>query len=301
MSLAATNPEVSNAMRPRLAALLTSYNRKASTLASIARLLNQDLEAAVTVFLLDDNSPDGTGKAVHTQFPDVRLLTGDGNLFWCGGMRRAFEAALQEDFDFYLWLNDDTFLECDAVKRLLATHQSIAREGFDRAIVVGSTRDPQSGRHTYGGVVRSSRIHPMKYDLLAPGDTPLQCDTMNGNCVLIPRSVVAVVSNLSPDFRHGIGDFEYGVRARKKGCTVWVAPGYIGTCAWNDVRGGFLDERLSFRARWKHMMSEKGLPPDEHLAYMRAHGGPIWPFFWVLPYLRIFFDSIWSRFRYRLT
>ena len=277
---------------PKIAVLMTCHNRKASTLTCLGRLIGSSQEAELTIFLLDDGSTDGTGEAVQAQFPGVRLLSGDGDLFWCGGMRCVFANALKEDFDFYLWLNDDTFLESGALQRLLSAYQSISSAESDRAIVVGSTRDPRSGQHTYGGLVRSSRIHPMKYRLLEPGDQPLPCDTMNGNCVLIPRSVAALVQNLSPEFRHGIGDIEYGVRARRMGCTVWIAPGYVGTCAWNKVTGGFLDPHLPLRSRWKHMMSRKGLPPSEHLAYMRRHGGPIWPLFWLMPYARVLFEAL---------
>jgi glycosyltransferase involved in cell wall biosynthesis/GT2 family glycosyltransferase len=281
-----------SAKTPKIAVLMTCHNRKASTLTCLARLIGAVQNAELTIFLLDDGSTDGTSEAVQAQFPSVRLLSGSGDLFWCGGMRRVFAEALKDDFDFYLWLNDDTFLESDALQRLMSTYQSISAAGSDRAIVVGSTRDPRSGQHTYGGVVRSSRVHPMKYRLLEPGDQPLPCDTMCGNCVLIPRSVSALVQNLSPEFRHGIGDFEYGVRARKMGCTVWIAPGYVGTCAWNKVAGGFLDPHLPLMSRWKHMMSSKGLPPSEHLAYMRNHGGPVWPLFWVMPYVRVLFEAL---------
>jgi GT2 family glycosyltransferase len=222
----------------------------------------------------------------------VRVLQGNGNLFWCGGMRLAFDAALKDDFAFYLWLNDDTLLESDAVARLLVTHQSLAAAGNERAIVVGSTRDPQTGELTYGGLVRSSRIHPLKYRLLKPGDKPIRCDTMNGNCVLIPRAVAAVVHNLSEEFRHGIGDFDYGLRARKAGCTVWIAPGYIGTCGWNDMTGGFLDPRSPLRKRWQHMKSDKGLPPGEYLTYARRHAGGLWPLFWALPYVRVVLGAL---------
>ena len=283
----------------RIAALLTCYNRKATTLACLARLIKQELTDELTVFLVDDNSPDGTGEAVRAQFSQVRVLQGDGALFWCGGMRRAFDAALREDYDFYLWLNDDTLLEPDAVARLLSSYEEIAAKGCESAIVVGATCDPRTGAHTYGGVVRSSLIHPLKYRLLEPGDDPRQCDTMNGNCVLIPRSVAAVVQNLSPEFRHGIGDFDYGLRARKAGCTVWGAPKYIGTCARNDVDGGFLDPRLPLRNRWRHMMSSKGLAPGEHLVYARRHGGAFWPFFWVLPYIRIVLSSLRAKLYHR--
>ena len=220
----------------RIAALLTTYSRKATTLACLGRLFEQDVNAQITVFLVDDNSPDGTAEAVHAEFPSIRVLHGDGNLFWCGGMRRAFDAALKEDFDFYLWLNDDTVLEADAVRRLVEANLSLPADRQQNAVIVGSTREPGTGAHTYGGVVRSSRFHPNKYRLLEPGETPRACETMNGNCVLIPRAVVSLTHNLSPEFRHGMGDFDYGLRARKAGCSVWVAPGYVGVCARNSLQ-----------------------------------------------------------------
>ena len=278
----------------RIAALLTTYDRKATTLASLARLFAQDVTAEITVFLVDDNSPDGTAEAVRAEFPRVRVLLGHGNLFWCGGMRCAFDAALKEEFDFYLWLNDDTVLEVDAVRRLIEANHSLPGDRSQHAIMVGSTRDPETGAHTYGGVVRSSRFHPNKYRLLAPGETPRPCETMNGNCVLIPRTVVSRARNLSPEFRHGMGDFDYGLRARKAGCSVWVAPGYVGVCARNSLQGGFEDSRLHVESRWRHMMTDKGLPPREYLVYMRRHGGPLWPLFWMMPYVRVILSSVFA-------
>ena len=276
----------------RIAALLTCYNRKAVTLAALARLFAQSSVAELTVFLVDDNSPDGTGEAVRAQFPQVRLLHGDGNLFWCGGMRLAFAAALAEDFDFYLWLNDDTMLEPDALDRMASAYRWVCARGDERAILAGATRDPQTGTTTYGGLVRSSRIHPFRYSLVQPGREPKPCLTMNGNCVLVPHSVAARTGNLSSEFQHFVGDIDYGLRARQAGCTVWIAPGYIGTCGWNSSRGSFLDENLALRQRWRHMMSSKGLPPREHMKFSRRHGGPLWPIFWTMPYVRIVLYAI---------
>ncbi len=283
----------------RIAALLACHNRKPTTLACLTRLFSQARSEELTVFLLDDNSSDGTADAVRARFSQIRVLLGNGQLFWCGGMRRAFAVAMQEDYDFYLWLNDDTLLEPGALARLLSSHQWLSARGYEAAIVAGATRHPRSGRITYGGLLRASRIHPIKYRLLEPGNWPLQCDTMHGNCVLIPRSVVAVTHNLSPDFRHGRGDLDYGLRARKAGCTVWLAPGIIGTCASNKVDGSFLDERLPLRYRWKHMMSNKGLPPREHFRYVRKYGGPLWPVLWTLPYVRVVLGSFRAALRHQ--
>lgn len=275
-----------------LAVLMASYNRKATTLAALERLYAQTGAREFVVYLLDDNSPDGTADAVAGRYPRARLLHGDGNLFWCGGMRQAFAAALAADFDFYLWLNDDTLLDADAVERLLSAYRSVsAREG-EAAIVVGSTRDARSGRVTYGGLERVGRMHPFHYRLVQPGAEPRPCLTMNGNCVLIPRAVAARVGNLSREFRHSIGDIDYGLRARKAGCTLWVAPGSIGTCSHNAMQGSFADRSQPLRLRWHHLMSPKGLPPREHFVFARRHGGWLWWLFWMMPYARVVLSSL---------
>ena len=59
---------------------------------------------------------------------------------------------------------------------------------------------------------------------------------MSGNATLISREVVRRVGNIDPAFVQLMGDFDYGLRARAAGCSVWIAPGTVGTCASNPKR-----------------------------------------------------------------
>jgi hypothetical protein len=43
---------------------------------------------------------------------------------------------------------------------------------------------------------------------------------------------------------------------------------------------------LSWRQRWAAVTGPKGLPPRQMWVYARRYGGPAWPLFWALPYLR---------------
>src|SRR5437016_7331 len=120
---------------------MASHNRREITLRCLASLSEQvGLEDVVmTVFLLDDGSTDGTAQAVSGRFPSVRLLKGDGSLFWAGGMRKAMAVAMAEVFNLYLWLNDDTCLFPDSIDRLTRTMSELQRGGGRPLIVVGST------------------------------------------------------------------------------------------------------------------------------------------------------------------
>jgi GT2 family glycosyltransferase len=285
-----------------IAVLLTCYNRRPKTLASLAAFFNQSLppEIQTRVYLVDDNSTDGTAEAVRQAYPQVKILLGNGNLFWNGGMRLAFEEALKSDYDYYLWLNDDTILDPEALNKLLTTHHNLADGGSDRALIVGATRDPETGKTTYGGMIRRSKLRPLKFDLIEPGEQPKSCDTINGNCVLIPRTVAQSLGNLDPAFTHYIGDFDYGLRARQQGCTVWLAPGYIGTCSGNPQPDSSQKSQVHLNEQLKKMEQPKGLAIQQEVLYSfeewkvfsQRHGGVLWLVYWLLPYRRLLWNSL---------
>src|SRR5690242_187901 len=96
-------------MTRKVAVLITSHNRRETTLRCLRCLVEQrGCEALdVQTYLVDDGCTDGTASAVRNAFPTVTILQADGSLFWAGGMRAAFAEAAKSDPDFYLWLNDD--------------------------------------------------------------------------------------------------------------------------------------------------------------------------------------------------
>lgn len=270
---------------PRIAAVLTAFNRRDQTLACLRSIGGQADRGDVSleVFIVDDGSTDGTGEAIAAEFPEVRLLHGDGSLYWNGGMRLAFGAALAEGFDFYWWLNDDTELDDGALSLLLATHAELSTRGSAASIVAGSTRHPETGELTYGGVVRPSQSRPMHFRLLSPRHEPRECETMNGNCVLIPRQVAERVGNIDAAYRQKMGDYDYGLRARRAGCSVWITPGTIGTCADHPPRA---TDTAPLRDELRRLWSVKELPPGPWATFTRRWGGPAWPVYFASPYLR---------------
>lgn len=277
----------------RIGAVIACHNRRDATLACLECLRVQSLPsgATISVFVTDDASTDGTAEAIRRLYPQTHLLAGNGRLFWNGGMRKAFEAALSRDLDYYLWLNDDTHLYPDAIHVLLGTCRAVG----DEAIIVGSTLDPGTGQLTYGGVVRESRLCPLRFRLVQPGATPCPCDTMNGNCVLIPRTVAIRIGNLSSGYVQSMGDFDYALRAGRAGFTVLVAPRFAGTCRRNPVQGTWKDSSLPLRVRIGKLLGVKGLPPRQWLRFASRYAGVLWPIYWLSPYIRLLLGHLMLR------
>jgi len=182
----------------RIAVLTTCHNRKDKTLNCLGALFSQVNinNVRLEVYLVDDSCTDGTGEAVREQYQQVNVLQSHGNLYWCGGMRVAFAEAMKGDYDYYLWLNDDTYLYPQAIQILLETARKVREINGRDGIVVGAMCDPDTGEPTYGGLISKNRWKGFEFMRVAPSDKPKRCDTMNGNFVLIPREVMITVGNL---------------------------------------------------------------------------------------------------------
>jgi GT2 family glycosyltransferase len=277
----------------RVCVIMTSFNRREITLECLRVLTHsQDLEAVcLSMVLADDGSTDGTCEAVQSEFPWVEIVHGDGALFWCRGMYTAWQVARQGNYDFYLWLNDDTRLCTDALARLLVCEQSLRSGNAAPVIVVGSTRDEKSGVLTYGGEVRS-KYWRTRFRKVGLAEHPQRCDSMTGNIVLVSPAAMKLVGNLDPAFEHAMGDTDYALRANRLGVPVWAAPGVFGVCSDNSTRGTFSDSNLPLRRRWKSMMSHKGLPWRSWLLFTRRHTGWFWPVYFCWPYVRVVVESV---------
>lgn len=282
--------------RQQIAVLITCHNRREKTLSCLEALSNQKIDDTVEIqaYLVDAGSTDGTVKAVQQDFPSVNIIVRDDSLFWCGGMREAFKAAVMQDPDYYMWLNDDTLLNRNAVSIMLDAALDAKSKYSKDSIIVGSLRDPDTGKHTYGGVVRTNKRKPIYFEPVIPSGVPLQCDTMNGNCVMIPKSIALRLGNLSKEFTHRMGDTDYGLRAKAVGFSIWVTGRHIGTCKRNDLPS-WLDSKTPLFTRLKIMRGPKGMPPREWKLFAKRHAGMRWPLHIISLFLRVLFPKVYAR------
>ena len=273
-----------NQTQAQIAVLMTCFNRRDTTLACLRALHQQTCN--FDVYLTDDGSSDGTTEAIRAEFPQVKILQGDGNLFWVGGMRLAFAEAMKHSYEYYLWLNDDTFLETDTLDKLLNIQQNLTRQNHENSIIVGTTQDPSTRKPTYGGAVKSKKWYSNKFEFLEPTQNIQESDAMFGNCVLIPKNVANKVGNIDAAFIHSLGDLDYALRARKLGCSIWVAPGYVGTCSKNSIRNSWADTNLPLQERLRKVLQIKGFPLKPWTTFCSRHSGAFWFIYWSLPYIR---------------
>lgn len=128
-----------------------------------------------------------------------------------------------------------------------------------------------------------------------PCGEPMECDQMNGNMVLIPQLIARTVGNIDKCFTHGLGDIDYGLRVRKAGYHLVIAPGYVGECEQNPQADSHVDPNLGLINRLRLVFSAKAFPPYPWLVFTARHAGVFWPLHWIKPYADVVFGSVRSK------
>ena len=178
--------------------LMTCFNRKYKTKNSIETLIKGNPNLEISFLVVDDNSTDGTKEEIE-KIPKVEVISGNGSLFYSGGMRNAIENAKQkqEEFDYCLLFNDDVDFADGAIEYL--TQKDCTK------IWVGPTCD-ENNQLSYGGILKTSKWRPNPEIVKAEIAEGRKCDTFNANCVLIPWDIFKELDNIDPVYIHSMGD-----------------------------------------------------------------------------------------------
>jgi len=265
----------------RVVIVTTVYNRKTITLQalrSLSRIDRNDLDIHIVV--VDDGSTDGTGEAIRRHFPEVEVITGDGNLWDTRGSNIGFRAALKRKPDYILWINDDSIFHEQFLVRMV-----YCAETYPKSVVGALLLRWDSPRQVYQCSPRWSTWYgglwwPRYQTVDSIPQEPWEVYFIAGNCVLFPRQVLEQVGVMNERaFPYHNGDAEYLPRIRKAGwrlliepkAWVWIQPNEIApskTCPprWREVP----KTRLLYELFWDRRSARNLL----HCFYMRWYSAP---------------------------
>lgn len=256
-----------------IATLIACHNRKDKTLACLDALFQNSLpiDYSLDVYLVDDGSSDGTASVVKQKFPQLNIINGNGELFWNRGMHLAWQSASQaNNYDYYLWLNDDTDIFPHALSSLLVA----ANDTENRAVIVAPICSKLTGKLTYSGYQSNGDFHN---DVrVEPSNHLVPITYFCGNFVLVPRAVWEKVGPLDPLFHHSLGDFDYGFRVLKAGFKSFLASEYLGYCEQHDTLPKWCLSSVPLKQRCAILYSPLGhCHPYHFFRYELRHFGLI--------------------------
>lgn len=227
--------------------IIPVHNRKAITLKCLETLENNGDLDKYQVIVVDDGSSDGTSSAIQSQYPDVIILRGDGNLWWTGAIKKGMEYAYQQGAEYFIWLNDDCYPQKEAISQLINLCQS-----NPKIIAGGQCFDPDTLEPSYGGIAIKKHEFINIYD---KQELLLECDGLAGNFICMSKQVIDEIgypnSFLFPQY---YGDVIYTNRSKTMGYKLIVCQKYIALSKNDHPRISWLNPDKPLLTYWQERL-----------------------------------------------
>jgi len=223
----------------RLAIVIVSWNT-CNLLRQCLRSLKQEIAACrlndkdVAVFVIDNNSADGSPDMVQSEHAWVNLTRNADNL----GFARANNQALKKiDADFVLLLNPDTEVRAGVIDQLLNFMQEHPQAGVVAPQLLstdGSIQKSCRAFPTFSGMLYEllglSRLFPQvekfrQYKMLDWNhDDERQVDQPEGACLLIRKETLNQVGLLDEGYFMLFEEVDWCFRTKQTGWQIWFTP-----------------------------------------------------------------------------
>lgn len=223
----------------------------------------------VQVIVVDNASDDGTVEYIKEHYPEIILIESKENLGFGRANNMAMRYALDHNCDYVFLLNQDTWIEPNAIEELVRIHEEHPDFGVLSPMHLRSNGKSlyiqiENGRTNHGNKLLADcyfnqleDVYPFSY--------------VNAAAWLLPRNTLEIVGGFDPIFSHYGEDNDYSNRLQYHGLKLGLCPkvrivhDHQGSS--NPLSGG--------RMRYYHSLLADFLDPnkkdtiDDYLWYLR--------------------------------
>lgn len=245
------NRKIRGSIEPPLVGVAIAVHNRMGRTRECLKAIAQSKYLNIFVCVVDDGSTDGTWEMLHNDFPQVKAIRGDGNLWWSGATNLAIKECIGHGCGYVLLLNPDCIIQPDTVSQLIKCAQSMPNTVV--ASVVLDIANPDKiwwAGSTWGPVkyfpfiwlLRQKFIHGEPVNVLP--DIPFNTSEFTGRAVLVPKKVFESVGLIdAKTFPQYAGDNEFGLRVTNKGYHAVVEP-HVKVSVYIDETGQNVSGRL---------------------------------------------------------
>ncbi len=228
------------------------------------------------VVIIDDGSSDGSAAWINENYPNIHLITGNGDLWWSGSINRGIDYSLNQlDPNYFLLFNNDLEIKENYFNCLIAAID----ENDKNTIIVSKVYylDEPNKVFSMGAKFNYftgvSYILNYKYTNKYNVDQKIEVDWFGGMGVLIPKIVIDDIGYFDEyNFPQYKGDFDYALRVKKKGYKIIAHPKLE---IWNDTSHTGL-EVIDFSSFIKSFTDQKSqMNIYENIKFYSKHALPV--------------------------
>ena len=234
------------------------HNRKRFTKDCIQSLQNQTYKNH-KIIIVDDGSTDGTREMLETEFPEVIVLYGDGNLFWTKAINLGIRKALDLGAEYIFTLNNDTVATHDLLEKMMVWAERSPNSLLGALDLNFNTKKPYYGGEIINWPLAKSRYLLNELDEKARHGLH-EVSLFPARGLLIPRQVFKKIGLFDEKkLPHYMADYDFTHMAIRNGFKVYC--NYDAKLYTFPEEGGDYKIRKnakSLRNYYDHLFSIKG-------------------------------------------
>lgn len=223
-------------------AVIVTYNRPLALKKTILAIQSEGI-LPENIMIIDNNSTQSTSLMLYDVFPGVKSFQFSENLASAGGFAKGMQYAFENGADWVWLFNDDSRPVSGTLSSVLPFLEikSLEKKGMIKI-----------GQPASGGQVVVLDWKGVRVPRLVPkGNELIETDLITFDGCFISRQLYEAISTCDPEYFMGTYEFDYCLRAKDAGFTIYTLP-----------NGLIEDEKLG---------SERGTPPWRQYYNTRNH------------------------------
>lgn len=222
----------------------------------------------INTWVVDDGSADLTSEKIKKNFKFVKIIKGDGNLWWTGSLYKGVSKILKiaNDDDLILTINNDCKFDKNYLSNLV---DCLVKNG--NSVVGSCVLDENTKKIWDAGVY--IKWNPLNFYSIFKKDQN-NFDTLSSKGTLFPISLVKKIGNFDKhNFPHYLSDYDYFYTARKSGYNLFVS--YEAKVLNNTKRTGNegkIEKQISYLELYNLLFDRKSkVNIVDHFRFIRKH------------------------------
>lgn len=231
-----SKPAESKQKKIKVAIVTPVHNRRDLTVQCLRSLSRCDVTGLeVQTIVVDDGSTDGTSEAIAREFPAVRIIAGNGDLWFTEGTNVGVREAIEWGADYVVMMNDDQVFDQDFLRLLVGTAEKYPRSVVGPLLLLWDKPHrlfQTSPRwETFSGGWR----HWQTQTIWTVPKSAWEVQQIVGNCVMVPAAAIRECGLMDSKRYPNFGDMEYTPRLARAGWRLLIDPRARVFCQPNDV------------------------------------------------------------------
>ncbi|ODS30253.1 MAG: glycosyltransferase family 2 [Candidatus Scalindua rubra] len=181
------------------------------------------------IYVVDNNSTDGSQEATKKNFPEVKLIENKTNTGFAHANNQALNIMQGR---FAVLLNTDTILQEEAIKNLLTFMNDSPGAGIAGAQLLNEDGSKQNSIDNFPSLETEifnksilRIISPNKYPSKARNyNSPIEVDSVIGACMMVRKEAMDEVGFFDEDYFIFLEETDWCFRMHKKGWKVYHVP-----------------------------------------------------------------------------